>query len=324
VRQQGPQLLGLRRVEGHLAGVRAGRATAEHHQPDGVAAIDHIADGLVVAAQGPGDLGRPLAPRTRQTDLAATEDTGIGRAQAVRQGLLLVVRGPSHQARRCRPPRGYGYIFDGDEAELSTVTDALGRETRYCLDVAYSGQAIPTNGRRRNLSRVIGPAPTAGGQPLVTRLRYAGESDPNYVRPANVVQVVPPKGVAPAQPGTAAVTCETNLSVGLNLSYATDAIWSGDNSKLVELRRSSTDPERAGLQTALPWVSGCTAPMGDRGSGPLRWPDGLRGTHGQRRRRRSQSLPAAVLPAPDQKENDPFRSVQKGSVPKRGLAFLRI
>jgi hypothetical protein len=52
---------------------------------------------LVVAAEVLGDLGRPLAASAFEEDLAATQEEGVGRAQARCQRLLLGVRQGAHE-----------------------------------------------------------------------------------------------------------------------------------------------------------------------------------------------------------------------------------
>ena len=80
--------------------VGPGRALAQAVQPRGVEGGDDPADRLVITAEVAGDLGRALAPRTGEHDLAAPENERVGRAQAGRERLALGVLKRTH-VHRC-------------------------------------------------------------------------------------------------------------------------------------------------------------------------------------------------------------------------------
>jgi len=126
----------------------------------------------------------------------------------------------------------YGYDANGFR---SSVTDPRGNTTNFCYDVSYAGS--PIAGSRGNLTRVIGPAPTAGANRPVTLMAYDARS--------NVTQTVAPRGV----PSGASVTCSTNLSA-INTSYATDLAYDAAGAALLSVTRRSTDPD-TGATTAV-------------------------------------------------------------------------
>jgi hypothetical protein len=64
----------------------------------------------------------------------------------------------------------------------NSVTDARGNTTLTCYDVDFTGAAIP--GSRGNLTRIIAPPPTGGGNPLV-----------KYDSKNNVIERIAPQGV---------------------------------------------------------------------------------------------------------------------------------
>lgn len=90
----GPPLV----VEGGVDGARAGRAPAKC-LPEAplVELMDSVADGLVVAAQGAGDLAGVLPLGVGRKDLAAAEDEGVRRTQT---SLWSRARRRSRDARR--------------------------------------------------------------------------------------------------------------------------------------------------------------------------------------------------------------------------------
>jgi RHS repeat-associated protein len=126
------------------------------------------------------------------------------------------------------------YTYDG-VGNRDSVTDARGNETDYCYDVSYSGSAI--SGSRGNLTRVIGPAATMGGDRVVTLRAYDSHN--------NLIQTVSPAGV-PSGPN---VTCSTNLS-SIATAYATDFAYDAAGSSLLSSTARFTDPD-TGLQTAV-------------------------------------------------------------------------
>lgn len=126
----------------------------------------------------------------------------------------------------------YGY----DASFFTTsVTDARGNTTILCYDADYAAAPVP--GSRGNLTRKIAPAPAAGQNPLVTLFKYDGEN--------NLLQTVPPKGVA----NGAAVTCATDLSAVVNMAYAADFAYDASGTKLLSATHRFTDPD-LGLRTA--------------------------------------------------------------------------
>ncbi len=128
----------------------------------------------------------------------------------------------------------YAYDTNGFR---SSVTDARGNPASLCYDVSFSGMSVA--GSRGNLTRTISPPPVAGGNPLVTLIKYDARN--------NVVQTVAPKGVS----NGASVTCSTDLSASVNSSglYATDLVYDASGAQLLSTTRKYTDPDN-GLQTA--------------------------------------------------------------------------
>jgi hypothetical protein len=74
----GPSALGARRLPGQAG------------HPTGLKLADHIAHGLVAAADLPGDLRCPLASGTGQQDMAASQAEGIVGPQASTQVLFFL------------------------------------------------------------------------------------------------------------------------------------------------------------------------------------------------------------------------------------------
>lgn len=127
----------------------------------------------------------------------------------------------------------YTYDTNGNRASFK---DGRGNTTNYCYDVDYSGAPIALS--RGNMTREINASPTTGAPRPVTLFKYDSRS--------NLIQVIPPKGVAS---GTT-VTCQTNLSSGLNLLYATEFVYDDTQTKLLSSSRGYTDPE-LGQQTKI-------------------------------------------------------------------------
>jgi hypothetical protein len=75
-------------------------AFLQHGQTRGVELVDHVAYGLVVAAQLAGDRWGSFPARRCAQDLAATHHKGIGRAQS-RLDLLLFVLGKWSDKNGC-------------------------------------------------------------------------------------------------------------------------------------------------------------------------------------------------------------------------------
>jgi YD repeat-containing protein len=139
-----------------------------------------------------------------------------------------------------------------------------GNTTAYCYDVDYSG--APISGSAGNFTRVIAPAPAAGGDVLVTLTKYDAKN--------NVLETVSPKGVAS---GTSA-TCATNFTGSVNTLYATDNAYDGSGVDLLSTTRRYTDPD-SGQQTATTkyeyndannpgLVTRIIPPRGDTGGSP--------------------------------------------------------
>jgi RHS repeat-associated protein len=126
------------------------------------------------------------------------------------------------------------YTYDGI-GNRDSVTDARGNETDYCYDVTYSGSAV--SGSRGNLTRVIRPAPTMGGDRVVTLMAYDGHN--------NLIQTVDPAGV----PSGSSVTCSTNLS-SITTAEATDFTYDAAGIKLLSATSRFTDPD-TGMQSAV-------------------------------------------------------------------------
>ncbi len=128
----------------------------------------------------------------------------------------------------------YGYDANGFRDE---VIDGLGKTTRFCYDVDYTG--APIAGSRGLLTRVISPSPDGVANPLVTLYKYDSKH--------NLTQVIPPKGVG----NGSSVNCSTNLSGVLNTTYATDLTYdAATQTKLELVTRKYTDPD-LGLLTAV-------------------------------------------------------------------------
>jgi RHS repeat-associated protein len=139
-----------------------------------------------------------------------------------------------------RPTSGETYTeehtYDANSFRAST-TDARGNTTNFCYDVSYAGAAIP--GSRGNLTRRIDPPPTTGANRPVTLFKYDAKH--------NLVQTIPPRGVAS---GTS-VTCATDLSASINTLYATDQAYdTATQTRLESVTRRYTDPD-LGQQTAV-------------------------------------------------------------------------
>jgi len=86
----------------------------------------------LVDAQVRGDAGGALATRTGQEDLAAAQDEGIGGAQALLQGLALVVGQRSHKDRWSHAHQRTTFSFTYPEQALAMVGQVRTsvRETR--------------------------------------------------------------------------------------------------------------------------------------------------------------------------------------------------
>jgi hypothetical protein len=74
-----------------MAGLGAAGAGAERRVGPRIEGVERFADRLVVAADLAGNGPGALAPSTREQNLAAAEDKGLGRAQAGLHLLALVV-----------------------------------------------------------------------------------------------------------------------------------------------------------------------------------------------------------------------------------------
>jgi len=84
----------------------------------------------------------------------------------------------------------FGYDNNGN---LVSSTDGRGNTTTFCYDVDYSGAAIP--GSVGNMTRTIGPPPTSGAAVPVTLYKYDAKN--------NLLETIPPKGLARAPPSPA-------------------------------------------------------------------------------------------------------------------------
>jgi hypothetical protein len=83
-----------------MNGMRASRASSQGHlQTLLVEFMDGVANGLVVAAEGPSDLLSVYSMGIGEQDLAAAHDEGIRRAQTRLQGLTLVLRKLTYENR---------------------------------------------------------------------------------------------------------------------------------------------------------------------------------------------------------------------------------
>ncbi|MDQ5826169.1 MAG: DUF6531 domain-containing protein [Chloroflexota bacterium] len=128
----------------------------------------------------------------------------------------------------------YGY---NERSNLTSVKDGRGNTTLFCYDVDYAGNIL--SGGQDNLTRSIHAAPAMGANRPVRLFKY----DPKN----NLVQVISPNGVA-SGPNT---TCESDLSGGLNLLYASDLSYDpGTQTRLVSIMRRYVDPQ-LGQQTAI-------------------------------------------------------------------------
>jgi len=120
------------------------------------------------------------------------------------------------------------YTYDGNGFRDS-VTDGRGNLWRFCYDVDFSGNPL---GSRGNVTRRITPPPTVGANPLVTLYQYDAKN--------NLVQVIPPKGVA----NDDAVDCFTDLTGVIDLTYATDLAYDAVTETFLEsVTRQYTDPD---------------------------------------------------------------------------------
>lgn len=155
------------------------------------------------------------------------------------------------------------YTYDAD-GNLATAKDGRGFTTAFCYDVGTNGAGVI--GSWRNLTRRIDPAPTSGGNVLVTLISYDVHDNP--------VRTIPPKGVTT----TSTTGCTTDLSSALDLDYATTMTYDADGVKLLSTSRQSTDPDTGATVTAKTTfeydgaqpglVSYVTPPRGNTGSSP--------------------------------------------------------
>ena len=83
--QQVAQRLRPRRVEGAADDARMVRAGAQHVQPALIKGMDHVVHSLCRESDTGGDLPAALSGGTRQHDLGATQDKGIGRKATFRR-----------------------------------------------------------------------------------------------------------------------------------------------------------------------------------------------------------------------------------------------
>jgi len=103
--------------------------------------------------------------------------------------------------------------------------------------VDFSGNPI---GSRRNLARRITPPPAVGANPLVTLYQYDAGN--------NLVQVIPPKGVA----NDDTVDCATDLSASIDPTYATDLAYDAATQTLLESVTASTPIRTSGPRRRSP------------------------------------------------------------------------
>jgi hypothetical protein len=99
--EQGTQVLAPGGREDRVWGpMRRRRAAADCREPPGIEGMNRMANGLLVAAHGPGDDPGVLATGAGQEDLAAAQHKGIGRLSALLKGMLFGGGEGSHIDRR--------------------------------------------------------------------------------------------------------------------------------------------------------------------------------------------------------------------------------
>ena len=138
------------------------------------------------------------------------------------------------------------FTYDGN-GNRTSATDAQGATTTFCYDRTHAGVVI--SGDRDNLTRIIGPAPTAGAVKPVTLLAYDTAD--------NLIQTVTPEGVAS---GTSP-TCSTDLS-GFDPDFATDLAYDTAKVKLLSVTSRYTDPDAGGITATTTYEYGDAANPG--------------------------------------------------------------
>ncbi|MCC6627692.1 MAG: hypothetical protein IT340_09855 [Chloroflexi bacterium] len=139
------------------------------------------------------------------------------------------------------------YTYDAGNNRTS-VTDGRGHTTTFCYDVDDAGQ--PIAGSARHLTRRIEPAPVAGQPRPVSLFRYDSKH--------NVIQVIPPKGVA----SSSTTDCTSNLSGALTLAYATDLTYNATQTTLTAITRHYSDPDLGALSATTKYEYGDAANPG--------------------------------------------------------------
>ncbi|MEK6719993.1 MAG: PA14 domain-containing protein [Chloroflexota bacterium] len=138
----------------------------------------------------------------------------------------------------------YAYEVTGFRA---SVTDPRGNTTEFCYDRSHAGATIA--GSRGNLTRIIGPAPTAGANRPVTLIAYDATN--------NVTQTVAPAGVAS---GTS-VSCSTNLAA-FDVDFATDLAYDAAGARLLSTTSRYTDPDSGATSAVTKYEYGDAANPG--------------------------------------------------------------
>lgn len=126
------------------------------------------------------------------------------------------------------------FAYDALGNKTSEI-DSRGNRTDYCYDTDFAGTAVP--GSVGNVTRVIGPPPTAGASRPVALTAFDAKT--------NVTQTVAPNGV----PSGAVVTCSTNLA-SITVAHATDFTFDAGGVFLLSRTGRFTDPD-TGLKTAV-------------------------------------------------------------------------
>src|SRR6266567_4209644 len=151
----------------------------QHRESRGIELVDHIAHGLVVAAQQPSNRRGSFPARRCSQDLAATHHKGIGRTQS-RLDLVLFVLGErsdkngcSHTSYCTTLPTTSGGIALGNELAIVTWGRMLCHcsdqvafspafrlfyEEAYCLDITTSSQRQAAISRAHHIPRSAGVA----------------------------------------------------------------------------------------------------------------------------------------------------------------------